>query len=240
MPRPTTPSDRTRPASAPSRADRARALWVPAVLFACAAILALEPLPLGLPVPPATPVPDWAIDPTPVERPRLRPEYRMAGFDYRCSDCHRIIPSPPETDRVLTQHREIDLAHGINTRCFNCHHRANRDAFAGDGQAEIPWSEPQRLCAKCHGPVYRDWQHGSHGRTNGYWDASRGPQIRRRCIECHNPHRPSFRPMAPAPPPNTLRMGPQGEPAHAHSRDPLRLGPPPARPGPHVEPIQER
>ena len=71
------------------------------------------------------------------------------------------------------QHREIKLEHGINTSCFNCHHETNRDAFAGEEGEEIPWNQPQLLCAKCHGPVYRDWQHGSHGRTNGYWDTQR-------------------------------------------------------------------
>ncbi len=206
-----------------STAHRARAFWVPVALLFCAVILVLNPLPFHTPVAPATPVADWVTDPTPVERPKLRPEYSVAVFDYRCSDCHRIIPSPAETDRKLTQHREIELAHGINTRCFNCHHRTNRDAFADDAGDEIPWDQPQRLCSKCHGPVYRDWQHGSHGRTNGYWDTAQGEQTRRKCIECHNPHRPTFRPMHPAPGPNTLRMGPQDHSAHAEVHDPLRL-----------------
>lgn len=79
------------------------------------------------------------------------------------------------------------------------------------------------VCAKCHGPVYRDWQNGSHGRINGYWDRSRGPQTRRRCIECHDPHAPPFAPLAPAPGPSTLRMGaPSGGPMEEH-HDPLRV-----------------
>lgn len=35
-----------------------------------------------------------------------------------------------------------------------------------------------KLCAKCHGTIYRDWeQRGMHGRQNGFWkaDASRRP-----------------------------------------------------------------
>jgi hypothetical protein len=63
--------------------------------------------------------------------------------------------------------------------------------------------------------VYRDWLHGSHGRTNGYWDTTRGEQSRRTCIECHDPHRPPFPPMPPAPGPRTLRLGRQD-----HSREP--------------------
>jgi hypothetical protein len=138
-------------------------------------------------------------------------------------DCHRIIPSPTETFRKLTQHPEIRLNHGINTRCFNCHHPTNRNVFVDDFGREIPWREPQLLCAKCHGPVYRDWQAGSHGRINGYWDTAKGPQTKRRCIECHDPHHPPFAALTPAPGPNTLRMGPQEPPTHEGKHDPLRI-----------------
>jgi hypothetical protein len=143
-------------------------------------------------------------------------------FTYRCSDCHRIIPATEDTRRTFAQHREIELQHGINTRCLNCHHPTNRDAFVDDFGHEISWHQPQQLCAKCHGPVYRDWREGSHGRTNGYWDTTKGTQTRRKCIECHDPHQPPFPSMQPAPPPNTLRMGPQDHDRHARERDPLR------------------
>jgi hypothetical protein len=194
------------------------------LLFCSAVLLALDPLPFTSFVSVATQVPAWATDPTPVRRPSLEPEYDVAVYTYRCSECHRIIPSPETTYRTLTQHREIDLQHGINTHCFNCHHPINRDAFVDDVGNEIPWNQPQLVCAKCHGPVYRDWQHGSHGRTNGYWDTSRGPQIRRKCIECHDPHHPPFPSMKPAPAPQTLRMGPQDHGEHSEERDPLRIG----------------
>jgi hypothetical protein len=210
--------------------------WVPVCLFVFAGVLALAPLRFEPPFRQQTAVPAWATDPTPVRQPQLRPIYKLGEFTYRCSDCHAIIASPMETDRMLTQHRDIKLQHGINTRCFNCHHRTNRDAFVDDYGNEIPWDQPQLLCAKCHGPVYRDWQHGAHGRTNGYWDTSRGVQTRRRCIECHDPHCPPFAPLAPAPAPHTLRMGTQEAGGHDETHDPLRLhsrtsGPPvdPAR-----------
>lgn len=158
-----------------------------------------------------------------MRQPTLIPQYQAAGFTYRCSDCHRIIPSPQETQRTLVQHTEIVLRHGLNARCFNCHHRTQRDAFVDDLGDPIPWDQPQLVCAKCHGPVYRDWQAGSHGRLNGFWDTSRGPQTRRKCIECHDPHAPPFPPMRPAPAPNTLRMGPKEPIHHAEGHDPLRI-----------------
>lgn len=199
-------------------------MLVPLALFVLAGGMAVGPWGFQSPVAVATFVPAWAADPTPVRQPNLSPEMTIAARAFRCGGCHDLFRSPPETTRQLTQHSHIDLKHGINTRCFNCHHIVNRDAFVDDWGYEIPWNEPPRLCAKCHGPVYRDWLHGSHGRSNGYWDTSRGPQERRKCIECHDPHQPPFPPMPPAPPPNTLRMGDQ-RPAEAHPGvvDPLRV-----------------
>jgi len=203
----------------PVFAERIRAVAVPTVFALLAVALAAGPWDFASPVGPPTSVASWVTDPRPVRRPKLKPEIVLAGFTYRCSDCHRLFASPPETTRSLTQHREVVLRHGINTRCFNCHHLTNRDAYVDDWGREIPADQPQLLCAKCHGPVYRDWLHGSHGRTNGYWDVRAGPQERRRCIECHDPHQPPFPPMPPAPPPHTLRMG---EPVSAVERERLR------------------
>lgn len=197
--------------------------WEALAFLVCAAALAFNPVAFISPVVPHMPAPAWATDPTPVRQPKLKPEYVVAGFAYQCMDCHRIIPSPTETFRRLTQHTEINLNHGINTRCFNCHHLTNRNAFVDDFGQPIPWNEPQLLCAKCHGPVYRDWQAGAHGRINGFWDKMKGPQTKRRCIECHDPHHPPFAAMKPAPGPNTLRMGPQKPTTHEGKRDPLRI-----------------
>jgi len=194
------------------------------VFLLLAGLMWADPWPHRSPVEPMRVVPAWVVDTAPVRQPSMRPEIQIAGYTYRCSECHDLFPSPKETFRELTQHQHIRLEHGINTRCFNCHHIVNRDAFVDDWGNEIPWNEPPRLCAKCHGPVYRDWLHGSHGRSNGYWDTSRGPQERRKCIECHDPHEPPFPPMSPAPPPNTLRMGDQRvSEEHPAIPDPLRV-----------------
>jgi DNA-directed RNA polymerase subunit RPC12/RpoP len=189
------------------RAADIHGLWVPAALLVLAVVLALVRFPFSPPESPTVTAPAWATDTSPVRQPHMRPEYQAGVYTYRCSECHKIIASPLETQRTLTQHTEIHLQHGINARCFNCHHRTNRDAFVDDSGNEIPWDQPQLMCAKCHGPVYRDWQHGSHGRTDGYWDSSRGKQLRLRCIQCHDPHRPPFPALKPAPAPHTLRMG---------------------------------
>ncbi len=187
----------------------AQAFLVPVTFLVLAAIFLWNPVPFRSPVGPPEPVPPWAVDTSPVRHPVLEPVTTIAVYKYRCSECHDLMDSPPETDRPLTQHRQIQLDHGINDRCFNCHLRENRNGFADYRGNPLPFDQPEHLCAKCHGPVYRDWTHGVHGRTEGYWDTALGPMKRRKCTECHDPHRPAFRPLKPAPPPRTLRMGDQ-------------------------------
>lgn len=196
---------------------------VPTVLLAIAGILLIDPWPYEDPVPPAAATPAWATDPSPIRAPALRPETTVGAFRYRCDECHSLFTSPVETDRALTQHRQIRMEHGINSRCFNCHLRGDRNAFADYRGERIPYDQPQMLCAKCHGPVYRDWTHGVHGRTNGYWDPARGPARRLRCIECHDPHAPAFAAMKPAPGPHTLRMGVPRSGPHEESETPNPL-----------------
>lgn len=186
-----------------------RAVLVPVVFFGLAAVLLADFWKFHSPIVPPPKTPAWAPDTTPVRQPDPWPEVKIGVYTYRCSECHSLINSPPETTRTLTQHREIVLRHGLNDRCFNCHNRENRDAFAADNGQPIPWDQPQLLCAKCHGPVYRDWLHGVHGRTNGYWSKEWGPMTHLKCTSCHDPHVPPFPPMKPAPPPHTLRMGDQ-------------------------------
>lgn len=200
--------------------------WLVVLAFAgLTALLLADPWPYQKPYPPAEAVPAWVVDTATVLSPTLKPETVVAAYKYRCVECHRLFPSPPETERPLTQHRDVILAHGINDRCLNCHHRTNRDSFVAYDGSQIPYDQPQLLCAKCHGPVYRDWTHGVHGRTNGYWSTSFGPLDRKKCIQCHDPHTPAFGSMRPAPGPNTLRMGDQSPKAHdfEETKNPLLI-----------------
>ncbi len=212
------------PPSVPSaQPRRMHAVLGPLTMLALASVLLTGPWGFQSPVGPAVAVPARATDPTPVREPSFRPLIKLAGFTYQCTDCHRLFESAPDTPRRLTQHRDIVLEHGINTRCLNCHQHENRNALVDDAGGEIPYDQPQVLCARCHGTVFRDWQKGVHGRTNGFWDLRKGEAERLRCIQCHDPHRPPFGSLAPAPPPNTLRMGNQSPPIQVDEHNPLRI-----------------
>jgi len=83
--------------------------------------------------------------------------------------------------------------HNRNNNCFNCHDEQNLELLQARDGRQIKLAESAPLCGSCHGPTYRDWEAGAHGRTSGYWDRSAGPIQRRICVDCHNPHHPKFR-----------------------------------------------
>jgi len=204
-----------------------RSLQLPVILSGLALFLYLDPLPFELRTSPQE-IPAWAIDPSTVRQWQSQAEYKVGQFNYGCHECHKMWPESGKIVLDKPIHDGIELRHGINDRCLNCHHPSNRDTFVDNAGDSIPWNLPQLMCAKCHGPVYRDWQHGAHGRSEGYWNQSVGKQIRRRCVDCHDPHRPPFPPLAPAPGPQTFRMGPQRYELHKQEHDPLH----PNRDGP--------
>jgi hypothetical protein len=122
------------------------------------------------------------------------------GWTYNCMECHKLITARWHFDRALNEHQDIRLDHGSNRFCLNCHHPTNRNAFVDYDGAEIAQADVVQLCAKCHGTIYRDYKAGVHGRQNGYWKADLGASTRLRCIQCHDPHSPRFKAMAPLAP----------------------------------------
>ncbi len=147
----------------------------------------------------------------------------VAGVARPCSDCHKLFTPSPVEPRTLVQHKEIVLNHGLNARCLNCHDGKDRDKLVLHDGTLVGFSDTPKLCSQCHGTVYRDWQRGVHGKTLGSWDAQSGKQHRLACNECHDPHSPAYKPIAPLPGPRTMRMGDQSheqEPERRHT--PLR------------------
>ena len=126
---------------------------------------------------------------------------RRSGFQYKCSECHRLFESPLKQETRVAEHTDLILTHGRNNYCFNCHHRANRDVYTDYDGSEIPASEPARLCAKCHGTTYRDWLVGLHGKIAGSWKSIPREGTHILCIQCHDPHSPKFPALKPLPGP---------------------------------------
>jgi hypothetical protein len=175
----------------------------------------LSSVPTNLPVvakPPAQQPPvglptDTHLDKTP-PRATKGLDLVKAGWTYNCMECHKLFPARWHYDqRPFNEHKDIQLQHGENRFCLNCHHPTNRNSFVDYDGAEIAQVDVVKLCAKCHGTIYRDWEAGVHGRQNGFWNASMGEKTKLRCIQCHDPHSPKFKAMKPLAP---LRYPPRG------------------------------
>ncbi len=156
------------------------------------------------------------------------PMITLDGFTRTCNSCHMIFPAREEAPAKLLRHQHIKLDHGINDRCRNCHDVRNRNDLVLYSGIAISYANVVELCAKCHGPIYRDWERGMHGRTNDYWSRESGSPHKLGCTECHDPHNPRVPAMdqlMPLPAPRTLRMGDHEEHDGGEEKieqDPLR------------------
>jgi hypothetical protein len=154
----------------------------------------------------ARPLTEQILDIEPV-RGEMRPlVFTVDDMSVECSFCHEGFVGDLQEAALAGTHANIDFNHGMNLRCLNCHNEANADTFVDHDGSEIPSDQPILLCAKCHGPHYRDWQLGIHGRANGHWSARFGPREKLACIQCHDPHDPHFPSMAPDPPNRLTRF----------------------------------
>jgi hypothetical protein len=113
------------------------------------------------------------------------------------------------------EHNDLVMQHGRQNRndnCFNCHDPNNLDKLKTKDGRLLTWEQSTLLCACCHGPTYRDWEIGIHGRTSGFWERSFGPAARLECASCHHPHAPEFGALPPAPAPRRLHNGTHATP----------------------------
>ena len=175
--------------------------------------------------PPATVVDAAFIKPGTVRRSaaeRIRDDGTVEEFD--CYACHEkgkepVIKIGPDLQVIIPEeHKDLQLRHGRfnrNANCYNCHDPKKLDQLRTKDGKTLTFSESTRLCASCHGPTYRDWEVGIHGRLNGYWDRQRGEATKKDCTSCHNPHAPMFPEIKPAPGPTQVEnKGPKHKTEH--------------------------
>jgi uncharacterized CHY-type Zn-finger protein len=135
--------------------------------------------------------------------------------DYDCYGCHERDKPPPlrfdDQQKLIIpkEHSDIVMGHGSHDRnnlCYNCHNEQNLVTLQVRDGRVVKFDEIPLLCGSCHGPTYRDWEAGAHGRTSGYWNRNEGPIQRLSCANCHNPHAPRIPTRQPAPGPHPLRL----------------------------------
>jgi hypothetical protein len=155
------------------------------------------------------------IDTTPVRQSYADLKKAAADLsDFDCYACHENGKPPPlrfDTNQniiIPPEHKNIIMAHGSHNRnnnCFNCHNDINLELLQARDGREVKFDESPRLCGSCHGPTYRDWEAGVHGRTSGFWNQGAAGFKRLDCVSCHDPHSPRFPGRRPAPGPHPLR-----------------------------------
>lgn len=194
----------------------ARSLLAIAVLFCALTVAFLLNLWGRVEALPAIPL----VDPIHTNTATVRTSYAemvrksadMSDFD--CYACHDKKTPPTlrfDTNHNLIipkEHANIVMGHGQHNRnnlCYNCHDEENLELLQTRDGRRLMMSESTPLCGSCHGPTYRDWEGGSHGRKTGFWSPSLGPVTREDCVSCHDPHAPDFPARPPAPGPHPLR-----------------------------------
>ncbi len=120
-----------------------------------------------------------------------------------CRACHgpeKDFPVNFKRREDLLVHKNVKLNHGgVRVWCLDCHNPDDRNYLVplSDGKP-IDFDHSYLLCGKCHGTKFRDWRVGIHGRRTGKWN---GEKTYYRCVSCHDPHSPRFKPIEPMPPP---------------------------------------
>jgi hypothetical protein len=119
--------------------------------------------------------------------------------DVSCATCHTTRAAQVQiksAGQLKEFHQGMQYVHG-EISCLSCHNAGNYDTLRKADGTPVNFVQTQQLCAQCHGPQYRDYQHGSHGGMTGHWDLTRGPRERNTCTDCHDPHAPAFSRVMP-------------------------------------------
>lgn len=116
-----------------------------------------------------------------------------------CSTCHNTR-QPNDQNRTVNDldefHGGMVFSHGT-VSCLSCHNPSDYDSLKLADGRRVEFTDVMTLCGQCHGPQLKDYEHGAHGGMNGYWDLTRGPQVKNNCVDCHSPHSPQFPKMRP-------------------------------------------
>jgi formate-dependent nitrite reductase cytochrome c552 subunit len=132
-----------------------------------------------------------------------------------CVTCHTLrTPTalPTSVNELDEFHQDLRFAHG-DLSCASCHVAGDQRSLRLADGSTLDMRDAMNLCRQCHGPQFRDYQHGSHGGMTGHWDLSVGGRVRNHCVDCHDPHTPAFQPTLPVLPPRDhgLTRQPRGK-----------------------------
>jgi hypothetical protein len=174
--------------------------------------------------------------PVHVNAPEGPPRIRTGAVDdfgrpvtVSCTSCHSSLASNASRrsadEPPMQFHQGLKFSHGT-LACVSCHNKDDYNALRLADSMSISYPNVMNLCAQCHAPQARDWEHGAHGGMTGHWDLTRGSRIRKNCIDCHDPHSPAFPAMVPTFKPRDRGLNPPHHPPADDHGAPLQGGRP--------------
>ena len=116
---------------------------------------------------------------------------------FKCTECHTKPLAKMQSKDIKKAHWNIKLDHAdVNTmNCVTCHNGNNMDNLKSITGHDIDFNKSYKLCSQCHQKQYKDWTGGAHGKKIESWAKPRASMT---CVNCHNPHSPSFETKWPA------------------------------------------
>jgi len=128
----------------------------------------------------------------------LIPERKNQIKSYACTECHsESLDQLKGKSSGKKAHWNIDLIHANkNTmNCVTCHNESDMDNLKSITGTKIDFNNSYNLCSQCHSKQFSDWKGGAHGKRIKSWVE---PRLSLTCVNCHNPHKPSFDSRWPA------------------------------------------
>lgn len=127
----------------------------------------------------------------------LIPERKSQIKSYACTECHSKPLEQLKGKDFQKAHWNIKIAHANaeTMNCITCHNSNNMDELTSITGNSIDINKSYKLCSQCHTSQFEDWKGGAHGKRIGGWAPPRASMT---CVNCHNPHSPSFETKWPA------------------------------------------
>lgn len=121
----------------------------------------------------------------------LIPERKGKIKSFACIECHSKPVSQMTATNVPKAHWDIKLNHANSDamNCATCHNGKDMNHLKTLTGKNIDFNLSYKLCAQCHSNQFKDWKGGAHGKKVAGWAP---PRASNTCVNCHNPHSPSF------------------------------------------------
>jgi len=128
----------------------------------------------------------------------LIPERKSQIESYKCTECHtKSIAELKGSKSGKKAHWDISLKHANEhtMNCVTCHDDKNMDNLTSLTHTSIDFNKSYKVCSQCHSKQFNDWKGGAHGKRLKSWAS---PRLSNTCVNCHNPHKPSFESRYPS------------------------------------------